>query len=181
MSSETENKKKLERFFDNEYHSLKAYVNSKIRATTEMDSEDLIQDVALKLFAGADRHLPINNVPGFVYHSIKNKIIDVMRKRKQNYSESDENEDKLLEFTELLFGKSDNSYSEEMMDDLKKAILTLKKPYQEIIIAIDFEGYTYKEIAAETGVPEGTLMSQRHRALGKLHKKLKDKKHELIN
>lgn len=179
MSSEKENKKKLESFFDEEYSSLRAYVNSKIKSTTEWDSEDLIQDVALKIFSGADRHLPINNVPGFVYHSIKNKIIDVMRKGKQNNSESDENEAKLVEFTELLYGKSDNSYSEQMKDELKKTIMALKDPYREIIIAIDFEGYSYKEISLETGIPEGTLMSQRHRAIAQLHKELKDKKQSI--
>lgn len=180
MSSETENKKKLESFFDKEYPSLKAYVNSKIKATTEWESEDIIQDVALKIFSGADRHLPINNIPGFVYHSIKNKIIDVMRKGKRNTTNEDGNEAKLLEFTELLYGKSDNSYSEQMKDELKRLIMELKPSYRDIIIAVDFEGYSYSEISSETGIPEGTLMSQRHRAIAQLHKILKDRK-EIIN
>ncbi|MFT6983146.1 MAG: RNA polymerase sigma-70 factor (ECF subfamily), partial [Crocinitomicaceae bacterium] len=32
------------------------------------------------------------------------------------------------------------------------------------------------EISFETGIPEGTLMSQRHRAMAQLHKQLKSKK-----
>ena len=65
-------------------------------------------------------------------------------------------------------------------DELKRTIMELKAPYRDIIIAVDFEGYTYKEIADETGIPEGTLMSQRHRAIAQLYKQLENKK-EIIN
>lgn len=180
MTSNSENKEKLATFFDREYHSLKAYVNARIKAGVDRDPEDIIQDVALKLFSGADRYSPISNVAGFVYHSIRNKIIDVMRNGKSKGKETDENEGKLLDFAELLYGKSDNSYSEEMMEELKLAILELKTHYRDIIIAVDFEGYSYKEIAIETGIPEGTLMSRRHRAMAQLHTELKQKK-ELHN
>ena len=176
MTSETENKKKLESFFKDEYQSMKSYVNSRIRSSTDRDPEDIIQDVALRLFSGADRYAPINNVAGFVYHSIKNKIIDVMRKGKHAHNEENENELKLIEFTELLYGKSDNSYPEQLMEELKVVIMDLKKEYRDIILAVDFEGYSYKEISDETGIPQGTLMSRRHRAISILHKELKNKK-----
>ncbi len=180
MTSESENNIKLKDFFDKEYHSLKAYVNSKIKASVNRDAEDIIQDVALKLFSRADRYSPINNVAGFVYHSIKNKIIDIMRMNKHVNSPEDQNEAKLIEFTEILYDKPDNSYSEQMKDELKKTILSLKPYYRDIIIAIDFEGYTYREISLETGIPEGTLMSRRHRAISMLYKKFETKK-ESIN
>ncbi len=83
---------------------------------------------------------------------------------------------RLIEFSELFYGKSDNSYSEKMKNELKKAILNLKPFYQKIIIAIDFEGYSYKEVSAETGISVGTLMSRRHRALSLLFKELETKR-----
>lgn len=175
MTSETDNNKKLGDFFGKEYHSLKAYVNSKIRASASRDAEDIIQDVALKLFSGADRYSPINNVAGFVYRSIKNKIIDVMRTTKQSSNLKDENETRLIEFTEMIYDTSDDSYSEQMKEELKRSIWSLKPPYRDIIIAIDFEGYTYREISMETGIPEGTLMSRRHRAISLLYKKIENK------
>lgn len=180
MTSESENNKKLKEFFGREYHSLKAYVNSKIKDSVNRDAEDIIQDVALKLFSGADRYSTINNVAGFVYHSIKNKIIDIMRMKKHEISREDENEVKLIEFAETLYDNPDTSYSEQMRDELKKTILSLKPDYRDIIIAIDFEGYTYREISLETGIPQGTLMSRRHRAISLLYKKLETKK-ESIN
>ena len=59
-----------------------------------------------------------------------------------------------------------------MKNELINAITNLKPDYQDIIIAIDFEDYTYKEFSEETGIPEGTLMSRRHRALSLLFKQL---------
>jgi RNA polymerase sigma-70 factor (ECF subfamily) len=176
MTSETDNYKNLKTFFDEEYHSLKAYAKSKIDDTADRDAEDIVQDVAVKIFSRADSASPINNIAGFVYNSLKNRIIDILRTKRENYEIKKEMEVRLIEFSELFYGKSDNSYSENMINELKGAILRLKPPYQKIIIAIDFEGYSYKEVSAETGIPIGTLMSRRHRAISLLFKELETKK-----
>jgi len=172
MTLESENNKKLKDFFGEEYQSLKAFVNSRIKASASRDAEDIIQDVALKLFSGADRYSPINNVAGFVYNSIKNKIIDVMRTKKRSENYEEDNNIKLLELADLLYESQDCEYSENIKSALKKAIMGLKPVYKEVIIAIDFEGYNYRELSVETGIPEGTLMSRRHRAIAVLYKKL---------
>ncbi len=174
--SETDNYNKLKSFFSKEYGLLKSFVNSRITESTDRDAEDIIQDVALKLFSRAETSLPINNVGGFVYGSIRNKIIDTMRTKKQKNNIHDENEVRLIELTELFYGKSDNSYSEKMKHELRNSVSNLKPPYRDIIVAVDFEGYSYKEISSETGIPEGTLMSRRHRALSILYKQLEKKK-----
>ncbi|WP_299161453.1 RNA polymerase sigma factor [uncultured Tenacibaculum sp.] len=177
---ESENTKKLKDFFGREYLSLKRYINTRISDTVNRNAEDIIQDVALKLFAGADRYGPINNVASFVYRSIKNKIIDTMRApKKANRLETDEN---LLEIVDVL-NHSENHYnSDQMISILKYCIEDLKAAYKDIIIAVDFEGYTYKEISSKTGIPIGTLMSRRHRAIGILYKKieLELQKHKII-
>ncbi|MDD7887064.1 RNA polymerase sigma factor [Flavivirga sp. 57AJ16] len=170
MNSESENSKKLNDFFGREYRALKVYVNNRIRDTASRNAEDIIQDVALKLFSGADRYAPINNVAGFVYRSIRNKIIDIMRTTKP--TEQIEIDSELLDLAEMIHQSTDDQVSEEMIPLLKKSIKQLKPGYRDIIIAVDFEGYSYKEISKETGIPEGTLMSRRHRAIGILYKKL---------
>ena len=168
--SETNNNKELNAFFGDEYDRLKSYVNSKITNSADRDAEDIIQDVALKLFSRADNTSPINNVAAFVYNSIRNKIIDTIRTKKHKTNIQDESESRLVEFVELFYGKS---YSEQMRHELIKTISKLKPHYKQIIIAIDFEGFSYKELSLETGIPAGTLMSRRHRALSILNKQLK--------
>ncbi len=172
MISETENYNKLKSFFNDEHHSIKAYVNSRIADAADRNAEDIIQDVALKIFSRVDDLSPINNVAAFVYNSVKNKIIDILRTKKPSSRIDDELETQLIEFTKLFYEKPDNSYSEEMKNELKNAILNLKPVYRNVIIAIDFEGFTYKELSGETGIPEGTLMSRRHRAFSLLFKQL---------
>ncbi|QCX38867.1 RNA polymerase sigma factor [Aureibaculum algae] len=173
MNLESENNKKLKDFFGREYLSLKRYVNTKISDTANRDAEDIIQDVALKLFSGADRYAPINNVAGFVYRSIRNKIIDVLRTSKPSNSVTIDNN--LLELAEELNPSAADYSSDKMIMLLKECIQQLKPAYKDIIVAVDYEGYTYKEISNETGIPEGTLMSRRHRAIGILYKKIEIK------
>ncbi|CAL2080224.1 RNA polymerase sigma factor [Tenacibaculum sp. 190524A02b] len=174
MNQKSENNKKLKAFFDKEYSVLKSYVGSRIKDSIHQDAEDIIQEVALKLFSGANSYSPINNVAGFVYRSIKNKIIDV--RRKKTYKNQAIEEEKLIHFTEVVQDLSDSFYSEETLKSLKNKIMDLKPVYREVIIAIDFEGYTYSELAENLGVPKGTLMSRRHRALGILLNKIENKK-----
>jgi len=130
----------------------------------------------LKLFSRANSISPINNIAGFVYRSLKNKIIDKHRIKKEAVAIEKELEGKLTHFTELLYGKTDNYYSAQMKKDLKKAILNLKSHYKSIILAIDFEGLSYKEISMETSIPIDTLMSRRHKDISQLFNELKIKK-----
>lgn len=174
--NQSENSKKLNTFFKEEYSSLKYYVKSNLKSSVDKDPEDIIQDVALKLFTSADRYSPINNVAGFVYRAIKNRLIDVMRASKRNKVDYEaQNEAKFSEFAHMIYEGSSDLYSEQLKQELKTAIINLKPHYKAIIIAIDFEGYTYKEVEQETGIPIGTLMSRRHRAISLLYKNLKSK------
>ncbi|UOB17583.1 RNA polymerase sigma factor [Abyssalbus ytuae] len=176
MTKQRDNSNKLKDFFAKEYSSLKTYVNSRIKSSINRDAEDIIQEVALKLFAGADRYSPINNVAGFVYYSIRNKIIDIMRQGKNTNYSIDENQNSIYDIREVFYENADHIYSEELEEELIKTLSNLKPFYRDVIIAIDFEGFTYKEFSIKTGVPEGTLMSRRHRAISLLYKKLENKR-----
>jgi len=175
MVSEKQPNNNLNNFFKEEYQSLKRYVRSKIDYTAESDAEDIIQDVALKIFSRPIDALPIKNIGGFVYGAIRNKIIDVMRVKKERIYDEKAVEDLWTAFADLFYGATDNNYPEHLKDSLKNAVMNLKPVYRDIVLAVDFEGYTYKEIAEETGIPEGTLMSRRHRAMSLLLKNLESK------
>ncbi len=168
----------LNAFFKEEYNSLKNYVRSQINSTVDRDAEDIIQDVALKIFSRPEDSLPIHNVGGFVYNAIKNRIIDIMRAKPRRVPQNDGMDDLWQAYTELFYASQPTTYSEELKDTLKKAITELKPLYRDIIIAVDFEGYTYRQIAMKTGISPGTLMSRRHRALSLLTRKLELKNHK---
>ncbi|RDY60280.1 RNA polymerase sigma factor [Flagellimonas nanhaiensis] len=176
MANKTENRNNLTTFFNEEYNSLKHYVQSRIQDTSERDAEDIVQDVALRIFSKADDILPINNIGGFVYSAVRNRIIDIMRGRKERKYDAEDIDRQWREFAELFYGEADNSYSPALEKALKIAVRELKPSYRDIIIAVDFEGYTYREIAQKTGISAGTLMSRRHRALSLLFKILENMK-----
>lgn len=175
MMSDQENQKRLADFFDEEYQSLKGFVQSRIDNTVESDPDDLIQEVALKLFSRSDSS-PIDNIAGFVYQSIRNKIIDLMRTKKERLYDEKALEKVWTDFAELFYGKSETEYPEHLTNNLKQAVMSLKPVYRDIVLAVDFEGYSYREIAEETGIPQGTLMSRRHRAMSLLLKNLENEK-----
>lgn len=168
MAADKDNYNRLSTFFNEEYHSLRGYVQSRIDDTSERDAEDIVQDVALRLFSKAVDYSPINNIGGFVYSSIRNRIIDLMRTKKDTVNEDGDFETQWAEFAELFYSEASNNYPENLQEALKQGIKALKPVYQDIIIAVDFEGYTYKEIALDTGISIGTLMSRRHRAMSLL-------------
>ncbi|MDT0553906.1 RNA polymerase sigma factor [Urechidicola vernalis] len=174
--SENDNYKKLKSFFSSEYTILKRYVNSRISDSVDREAEDIIQDVALKLFSRAHSLSPINNVTGFVYNALRNKVIDTMRINKKHTSIEDSNKERIDSLLEVFYGEASNAYSEKMKHELMRMIYKLKPHYSAIILAIDFEGYSYKDLANETGIPQGTLMSRRHRALSILYKELEKNK-----
>ena len=171
MAKRTNNYKELNKFFTAEYHALEAFVNSRVEDTADRDAEDIIQDVALNLFSRADQLSPIDNIAGFVYRSVRNKIIDVLRTRKPKLSTDEAYENALTEMAALFYGE-DDTYPDDLKIKLKKAIINLKPLYKEVIIAVDFNNISYKQLSLETGIPQGTLMSRRHRALSLLFKEL---------
>lgn len=179
MALETEKDQQFKTFFNEEYHNLKAYVHSRIEDSADRDAEDIIQDVALKVLS-RNQILPIQNIAGFFYRAIRNKIIDTLRQKPQNEHAENDFESQFSDFVASFYQNFDHAFSEDAKVALKKAIFELKPMYRDIIMAVDIEGYSYREIAEETGIPEGTLLSRRHRAISILVKELKTIKDDII-
>ncbi|MBU2900358.1 RNA polymerase sigma factor [Maribacter dokdonensis] len=174
MASDQKDNKNLNSFFEEEYSSIKRYIQSKIKQTSESDAEDIIQDVALRIFSRPIDALPIHNIGGYVYNAVKNKITDILRTKRTRFDDQEQLEQLWTDFTYLFYDQSSNEYPTLIREKLKIAIEELKPVYRDIIIAVDFENYSYKEISMETGIPQGTLMSRRHRALSILLKKIEN-------
>ena len=66
-------------FFREEYLKLKNYIRSYMSDKSDYDAEDIIQDVALNFFSRVDFETPVENLTGYIYRAIRNKIIDLQR------------------------------------------------------------------------------------------------------
>ncbi len=74
IASNQENNTNLNSFFEEEYSSLRRYIQSRINQTSESDAEDIIQEVDLRIFSWPLDALPFNNIGDFVYGTIKTKL-----------------------------------------------------------------------------------------------------------
>jgi len=68
-------------FFREEYSKLKNYIRGYISDKPDWDAEDIIQDVALNLFSRVDFETSVENLTGYIYRAIRNKIIDLQRNK----------------------------------------------------------------------------------------------------
>lgn len=155
-----------------ERKKLKNYINQRMYSY-EVDAEDIIQDVALNVFLRIDFESPIRNIGAFIYRSIRNRIIDISRKKNNQvlYEDfSDEQEENII----LKTAKDDSLPSEELeekkiqVEKLYEALYKLNPMQREIIIATDFEDRTFEQLSNEWKIPIGTLLARKHRAMAKL-------------
>lgn len=174
-------KKSLDRFFRNEYQKLVNFVRKNLdERYFEASPEDIIQDVALGLIDKLDLDAQIGNLTGYIYRSVKNRIIDYQKKKQRNVSievfTDKKNGNYLLNTLtdETLDEPTDYSHIEPEV--LQQAIALLRPDEQAVIMATEFENHTFEELSAAWEVPLGTLLSRKHRALSKLHKILLNNK-----
>ncbi|MCX6242680.1 MAG: RNA polymerase sigma factor [Bacteroidetes bacterium] len=167
-------KKSLDRFFRNEYQKLVNFIRKNLDDRYyEASPEDIIQDVALGLIEKLDLDTQIGNLTGYIYRSVKNKIIDFQKKKQRTVSIENftdrKNENYLLN-TVTDETIAENDYSNIEPEILQQAISQLRPDEQAVVLATGFENQTYEELSEEWEVPVGTLLSRKHRALSKLHK-----------
>lgn len=134
------------------------------------EAEDIIQDVALNLFSRPDISAPVENISSYIYRSIRNRIRDLYRKKEPHeslensghYEKEDFSEDEIEE----------DLFLEEISENLRSAFLELSPDQQAIIDATIYNGETFESLSKRWGIPIGTLLARKHRAITKLRKEL---------
>jgi RNA polymerase sigma factor (sigma-70 family) len=179
---EMENQKKsVDRFFRNEYKKLVRFVRMNLDDRYyDASPEDIVQDVVLSLVSRLDPNVQIGNLTGYIYRSLKNRIIDNRKKKQRMVSMENfrdrKNENYLLDNVadETLTDEPDYKNLEPEL--LHQAIAQLRPDEQAVIIATEFEQHTFEELSEEWEIPLGTLLSRKHRAVSKLYKILLNNK-----
>jgi RNA polymerase sigma factor (sigma-70 family) len=167
-------------FFRNNYNSLVAYTRQLVADSAERDSEDIVQDVMANLFAKADVIEPIRNLTGYVYAAIRNRIVDVMRSRKNNVSlDADIGEEEGISLKEMVRDPAKDALGALEEKDRKRALYlaidSLSDDEKAIIVATEFEGWSFRELSEEWETPMGTLLSRKSRAIEHIEEFLRHK------
>jgi RNA polymerase sigma factor (sigma-70 family) len=149
------------------------------RVPDPRDAEDVLQDVFYKLVEANRLLMPIEHVTGWLFRVARNRITDLFRKKQpESLPDGFDDElqlDDLLPSTdagpEALFARS------VLLDELDLALDELPDEQREVFVAHEFEGLSFKEIAARTGVSVNTLLSRKRYAV--LH--LRERLHEIYD
>jgi RNA polymerase sigma factor (sigma-70 family) len=180
MKEEKNIRAAIREFFVKEYNKLVNYVHGYLNELSySVDAEDIIQDVALNIYSKADINAPIENLAAYAYRSIKNKIIDIRRRKRESMSIEDFNNKKnenILSETVSVDEEEDFYKDENVYEKMMEAIDKLKSQERDIIIETEFNGRSFNELSIEWNTPVGTLLARKHRALSKLQKILQNEK-----
>ena len=166
-------------FLASERDRLVRYVRRLIEDNAERDGEDIVQDVALSLLARTDVLVPIESLSAYVYQSLRNRVIDSLRSRKPSvpYDESDEEEGNgyiayMLQEGDLDFDKEVTRA--ELRESIFEAIDGLPDDQKAIVVETEMNGRTFRELSEEWGIPLGTLLARKSRAIAKVREALKE-------
>jgi RNA polymerase sigma factor (sigma-70 family) len=157
------------------------------RVPDPRDAEDILQDVFFELVEANRLLMPIEHVTGWLFRVARNRITDLFR-RKQPESLSvravanrgnDNNDDgELLYLDDLLpapdAGPEALYARNELLDELVLAVDELPAEQRAVFVAHEFEGRSFREMAAETGVSVNTLLSRKRYAVRHLRERLQN-------
>jgi RNA polymerase sigma factor (sigma-70 family) len=172
MSTENQNITGLSKIFRNERRHLLGFIRNNLDYKYA-EPEDIVQDVALKLFNSVNFDRPVENMLAFVYRAFRNRIIDIHRTKagKQEQITIDDNEHLQNSFAENREIDNDDENDAEYKEFiLYQCLEKLKPEYKEVIVATEFDNTSYKELSKKWKIPVGTLLSKKHRAMAKLQK-----------
>jgi len=149
------------------------------RVPDPLDAEDILQDVFYRLVEANRLLMPIEHVTGWLFRVARNRITDLFRKKEpENFSEIEASDEEggLLQFEDLL--PSPDAGPEALyargvlLDELERAVGELPKEQREVFVAHEFDGRSFKELSAETGVSVNTLLSRKRYAVLHLRERL---------
>lgn len=150
------------------------------RVADREDAEDILQDVFYELVEAYRMMKPVEQVTAWLFRVARNRITDLFRKRGREALRNEPartNEDgEMLQLEDLLPSPNagpDAAYARSvLLEEVGAALDELPDEQREVFIAHELIGYSFKEIAEQTGVSVNTLLSRKHYAVLYLRERL---------
>jgi RNA polymerase sigma factor (sigma-70 family) len=163
---------------DREQPRLRNFIRS--RVADREDAEDVLQDVFYELVEAYRMMKPVEQVTAWLFTVARNRITDLFRRKNRealrNEPATITEEGETLPLEEWLPSPDagpDAAYARRvLLEELDAALDELPDEQREVFIAHELMGYSFKEIAAETGLGVNTLLSRKHYAVLHLRERL---------
>ena len=151
------------------------------RVPDPSDAEDIVQEVFYELVEANRLLMPIEHVTGWLFRVARNRITDLLRKKRPtSFSDAavEGEGGELLRIEDLLpspdAGPEALYVRSVLIEELGLALDELPVEQREVFIAHELEGRSFKELAAESGVNVNTLLSRKRYAVLHLRERLQD-------
>jgi RNA polymerase sigma factor (sigma-70 family) len=145
------------------------------------DAEDILQDVFYELLEAYRMMRPVEQVTAWLFQVARNRITDLFRRKAREVPAKEATtvcEDGEVFLLEELLPSPDRgpeaAYARRvLLEELDDALEELPEEQREVFIAHELMGYSFKELAAQSGVSVNTLLSRKHYAVLHLRERLR--------
>ena len=149
------------------------------RVPDQSDAEDILQDVFSELVEAYRMMKPLEQVTAWLFRVARNRITDLFRSKKREASREPAvttEDGETLQWEDLLPSPDagpESAYARSvLLEEMDAALDELPEQQREVFVAHEFLGYSFKEIAEQTGVSMNTLLSRKHYAVLHLRERL---------
>ncbi len=167
-------------------HRLQGFIRKRVGSME--DAEDILQDVYYQLTLADMVMKPIDQIGAWLFTVTRNRITDLYRKKRPELLpeyDSDEEESIFEEFRELLLYNSNTPETEYLnaviWEEIDKVLDELPKEQRQAFEMTEIQGFSFNELAEQTGEPVNTLISRKRYAVLYLRERLQTLYDELIN
>ncbi|MFT4968591.1 MAG: RNA polymerase sigma factor (sigma-70 family) [Chitinophagales bacterium] len=133
------------------------------------EAEDMLQEGFVKLFRKLEMYNFSGSFAAWASRLISNNCIDMLRKKPNLYTLTEEKESSLESF-------SSEGIDDLYVEDLMNLVHQMPSGYRTVFNMYIVEGYSHREIAERLNISEGTSKSQLNRARKLLQSKLQELK-----
>jgi RNA polymerase sigma factor (sigma-70 family) len=146
----------------------------------QSDVEDILQDVFYEFVAAFRMLRPVEHATAWLFRVARNRIIDRFRGKTRDVLRNAPDSllgEGTLDLEELLpspdAGPEAAYVRSVLLEEIDDALLELPEEQREVFIGHELLGYSFQEMAEETGVSINTLLSRKRYAVLHLRRRLR--------
>jgi RNA polymerase sigma factor (sigma-70 family) len=173
-----EQDQRISEAIDRERSRLRNFIRKRVRDPG--DAEDILQDVFYELVEAYRMMKPVEQVTAWLFRVARNRITDLFRRKNREAQRTApatiaEDSEALLSGDLLPSADAgpEAAYARSvLLEELEEALEELPEEQREVFIAHELMGYSFRELAAQSGASVNTLLSRKHYAVLYLRQRL---------
>lgn len=135
------------------------------------EAEDLVQEAVMRAWAFWDRFEPGTNARAWMHRILVNTFINGYRRKKREREILAEA--RVAELERPFWNHQDRKKATEGLgDEVSRALEDLPEEFRVVLLMVDMNDLSYREVADALDCPIGTVMSRLHRARRRMQEAL---------